>query len=292
MDKEQKVQRHWLRLAARVARLAVTQPHRTVNLVTQSYDALARGYDHAWTQHMRDLTVNLVDEMGVGPGAQCLDLTCGTGFITSLLAQRAGRSATGVDASAGMLEVARQTHPDCTFIHADVVNHLRTLPPRSVDVITCGWGLGYTQPLSVLFHVARVLRPGGRVAIIDNSLFSLLEVVWTSVLVFAERPEALQHVMRVRFLPGHRWLCMMLRGLGLRVVTGWSGSRTYHVADGYAAIARLRETGAAAGFEFAADPGLEVPIFNRFAQVLQQRHAGPNGVPITHRYLAAIGERA
>jgi hypothetical protein len=158
-------------------------------------------------------------------------------------------------------------------------------------VITCGWGLGYSRPVSVIRHAARVLRPGGRIGIIDNSLFSLAEVLWASTLAFAENPDALTHVMRVRFLPNSASLATIMRLHGLAVSHASDGSRTYFVPDGESAIARMTATGAAAGFEFAADDACRDQIFRRFAEILESRYKTQRGVPITHRYLTAIGTR-
>ena len=283
--------RRWLCLAARVARLALAQPRPTAELVEASYDAIAAGYDAAWTDHMRGLALEMLDRLAVPQGAECVDLACGTGFMTGELARRSGRRAVGVDASAGMLDVARHERgSDADFVQADAAEYLASQPAASADVVTCGWGLGYTRPWRVVRRAARVLRPGGRLGIIDNSLFSLAEVIGDSVRAFAERPEALVHVMKVRFLPGRRTLAAMMRAAGLRVLASWGGSKTYYVPTGRAAIERLTATGAAAGFESAADPDLRDAVFARFAEIIEARRT-QRGIPITHRYLAAIGEK-
>ncbi len=284
--------RQWVRFATRALRLGLSRHDPTPGLVRQSYDRIAPGYDDAWTGHMRRFSLELLDRLAPRSKARCLDLTCGTGFITGELARRCGGEVLGVDASPGMLEGARREHGDrCEFVCADAVGFLRSLPAGSFDVVTCGWGLGYTRPLKVVREAARVLRPGGYLAIIDNTLFSLAEVLWSSILAFAEQPEALAHVMRVRFLPHSSVLAAMMRMCGLRVRAAWDGSKTYHVADGREAIARLTATGAAAGFEFAADPARRDAIFDRFAEIIERRSSTPQGIPITHRYLAAIGEK-
>jgi SAM-dependent methyltransferase len=219
-----------------------------------------------------------------------VDLTCGTGFVTGQLADRTGGHVVGVDSSAGMLEIARRNQGEqCTFIQADAVEYLRSLPPHSVDVIICAWGLGYSRPWHMVYEIARVLRLGGRVGIIDNTLFSLAEVLWASCLAFAETPTALTHAMRVRFLPGSWSLALLMRAAGLAVRRAWDGSKTYHVPDGQAAIERLTATGAAAGFEFAAGPDDHEAVFDRFAQIMEEKYKSADGIPITHRYLAAIG---
>lgn len=281
--------RHWGQLAFRTVRLLLRQPGRTADLVTASYDHIAAGYDEAWTSHMHSLSLRMLDKLAPPAGATCLDLTCGTGFIASELARRTGGDVTGVDASEGMLTEARRKHGDsCRFVHADALDFLRRQPTASFDVVTCGWGLGYTRPLLVLRQVARILRPGGRVGIIDNSLFSLAGVLWASLQSFAETPTALRHAMRVRFLPHSLALAAMMRHVGLGVQHRADGAKTYHVPTGQAALERLTATGAAAGFEFATDDAHRETVFARFAEIMDA--GGTNeGVAITHRYLQAVG---
>jgi len=284
--------RKWLRLVARALRLQVVRPHQTSGLVCRSYDRVADGYDDAWTHHMRGFSLDMLDRLAPERGATCLDLTCGTGFVAGELARRAAGQVTGVDSSSGMLDVARERLGDkCMFVRADVVEYLCRCPRRSFDVVTCGWGLGYTRPWTVVHEATRVLRPGGRLGIIDNTLFSLSGVLWASALAFAERPAALAHVMNVRFLPASWFLAILMRAAGLAMRSTWDGAHTYHASDGQAALARLTATGAAAGFEFAADEANHDAVFSRFAEIMEQRYQGQSGIPITHRYLGAVGQK-
>lgn len=289
---QDRLRRRWGALLWRVAKLLWRSPQRTADLVTASYDQHAHTYDTAWTDHMRGLSLKMLDVLAPPAGAKCIDLTCGTGFITAELTRRTGGRATGVDASAGMLEQARRNRGGmCDFVQADVLAFLRRQPGKSVDVITCGWGLGYSRPLAVVREMARILRPGGCVGIIDNTLFSLAGVLWTSMKTFAERPDALQHAMRVRFLPNSLSLAMLMRLAGLGVRKRFDGAKTYYVPDGQSAIDRLTATGAAAGFEFAAAGDDHDAIFARFAELLSAG-ATPRGVAVTHRYLACIGGKS
>lgn len=284
--------KRWLQLAARVLRLLVSPPHTTPELVRRSYDRVAEGYDNAWTHHMRAYSLDMLDRLQPTAGSICLDLTCGTGFITDELARRTSQAVTGVDASREMLAVARRRRgSQATYIQSDIVQYLRQCPQGSFDCVTCGWGLGYLRPWAVVREATRVLRPGGRIGIIDNTLFSLSGVLWASVLAFTERPEALVHVMQVRFLPASWALAALMRAAGLAVLSTWDGAHTYRVPNGQSALDRLTATGAAAGFEFAADEENHDAVFARFAEIMEHRHRHQDGIPITHRYLGAVGQK-
>ncbi len=284
--------KHPIRMGARVAKLLLSRGDDHAAWVTRSYDRIGPGYNAAWTDHMRHLTDELIDRLEVQPGHAVLDLTCGTGYATRRLAALAGRRTVGVDASEGMLAQARaECAEPCEFVHADILDYLATVPDATYDRVACCWGLGYSKPLRVLRQVRRVLKPGGRVGVIDNTLFSLREVLWASVLTFMEQPEKLQHVMTFRFLAGRRHLAAWYRLARLRPLCGWSGAKRYTVGSGAEAIERLRATGAAAGFEYASADRDAADVFARFAEILERRHRKDGALPIVHRYLAGIAAR-
>lgn len=282
--------RHPFRFAGRVGYLYLFGGNRTGELVERSYDGISGGYDESWTEHMRDKTEELIGQLGLTAGDKAMDLTCGTGYATKLLVERTREKVVGVDVSAGMLAQAKERCGSAgEFVQGDILEYLKSVPAESFDAVTCCWGLGYSKPLSVLRQVKRVLKPGGKVGIIDNSFFSLKEVMKCSVQAFVERPGALENLMRFRFLMGSRQLGVWFRLAGLKRQALWNGSKSYTVGSGVEAIERLQATGAAAGFEFAAKESESDEIYRRFAEILEQRFLKDYSITITHRYLAGIG---
>ena len=278
-----------LKMFLQVLKLFFSENNQTETLVQKSYDHISTGYDETWTHHMRDLTSVLIDKLDIQPNQTVIDLTCGTGYATQRIAEKAGIKVIGVDNSSGMLEQARQNCSEsCEFIHSDILEYLKTLPSESLDSVTCCWGLGYSKPLKVLRQIKRILKKNGKVGIIDNTLFSLREVMYCSTLAFMEQPEKLENLMKFRFLMGKRHLWTWLRLAGLKPSTVWGGSKSYTAESGIKAIERLRATGAAAGFEYASNDESSEEIFSRFAEILEQKYMSDNGIPITHRYLGGI----
>lgn len=108
------------------------------------------------------------DWLNIPPGGVALDVGCGPGNVTAALARAAGPDglALGIDISEPMLAraVSAQAGPQVGFLRADA----QRLPLRdeAVDVVVSIAMLQLTpQPSTTLAEMARVLRPGGRMAV-------------------------------------------------------------------------------------------------------------------------------
>ena len=91
-----------------------------------------------------------------------MDLACGTGILCEILHQK-GISASGMDFSAGMIDIARAGNPD---IHYDVADMITYRPDAQFDLVTCtGDALNHIAKLSdverIFENVYHYLAPGG-----------------------------------------------------------------------------------------------------------------------------------
>jgi demethylmenaquinone methyltransferase / 2-methoxy-6-polyprenyl-1,4-benzoquinol methylase len=125
------------------------------------YDLMNRVMTAGLDQRWRRLAVWLV----VRPGDRVLDACCGTGDL-ALAARDAGADVVGLDFSQPMLERARRKGPELEWVHGDVL----ALPfeDASFDAATVGFGVRNVDDLDRgIAELARVLRPGGRLAILE-----------------------------------------------------------------------------------------------------------------------------
>jgi demethylmenaquinone methyltransferase / 2-methoxy-6-polyprenyl-1,4-benzoquinol methylase len=105
------------------------------------------------------------------PGAQVLDLCCGTGDMTLALRRRAGKSQlkiVGADFSHAMLQRAHEKSRGSSlcWVEADAL-HL-PFPAASFDLLTSAFGFRNLADYDAgLREIARVLRPGGECGILD-----------------------------------------------------------------------------------------------------------------------------
>lgn len=145
----------------REGRLASDEVRSLFDRIAPVYDAMNRvmtaGLDRSW----RRLTVEAV----VQPGDRVLDACCGTGDL-AVGAEREGGIVTGLDFSPRMLERARGKSETVTWIEGDLLE----LPFEngSFDAATVGFGVRNVADLEAgLAELHRVLRPGGRLAILE-----------------------------------------------------------------------------------------------------------------------------
>ena len=134
--------------------------------VREMFDAIAPRYDLV----NRIMTFRLdvrwrrrtVRGLALPAGSTVLDLAAGTGDLCIDL-REAGLTPISMDLSYGMLTADRSGAPR---VQADILR--LPVPDGSVDGVTCGFALRNLTDLDSFFvELARVVRPGGRIALLD-----------------------------------------------------------------------------------------------------------------------------
>jgi ubiquinone/menaquinone biosynthesis C-methylase UbiE len=103
------------------------------------------------------------------PGERLLDLCCGQGVFTRLLAEKGPAHVLAVDASAKLIAAAKARgpqRPNIRYVVADARN-LGGLADGSFDAAACLMAVQDLDPIEPVFReMARALRPGGRAVVV------------------------------------------------------------------------------------------------------------------------------
>jgi demethylmenaquinone methyltransferase / 2-methoxy-6-polyprenyl-1,4-benzoquinol methylase len=207
------------------------------------YDRMNRvmtaGLDARWRARAADLAA-------VGAGGKALDIACGTGDLSVELASRVGErgEVVGCDFAERMLELARLKAPAVRFEQANALD----LPyaDGEFDAATVGFGARNFADLERgLSEMARVVRPGGRVVVLEITTpqrppLSWFYRVWFDRIVpvlgrLTGQADAYSYLpSSVRRFPNPEALAALMAGVGLvriRWVLTGGGIIAIHVGE-------------------------------------------------------------
>jgi demethylmenaquinone methyltransferase / 2-methoxy-6-polyprenyl-1,4-benzoquinol methylase len=135
---------------------------RIAGLYDRMNSVMTAGLHHQWRRRAADLA-------GLAPGGRALDVATGTGDLALELATRVvpGGEVVGVDFSEKMLELARaKAGPPVRFESGNAL--ALDYPDAAFDAATVGFGARNFSDLERgLSEMARVVRPGGRVVVLE-----------------------------------------------------------------------------------------------------------------------------
>lgn len=158
-----------------------TSNHRWVDVdraaVVRRYDRLARYITLIdWLFFIPPtFRRNAVEWLALKPGERVLEIGCGTGRNLPFLRTGVGDTGHvyGVDISSGMLTKARELCAQSHWSNVDLVERdaAEYTPPEPLDAVVFGFSYN-TMPhhQAVLNHAWSLLRPGGRLVIMDGKL--------------------------------------------------------------------------------------------------------------------------
>ncbi len=138
--------------------------------IQKQYDRLANIYDLRWRNYIINTLTFLHNWEKIQPQAMILDVACGTGeFERLLLEKNPTQKIIGIDISEKMLDLARQKYDAFSNVEFQQAS-VHSLPFDSdyFDVVVCANSFHFfDQPQLALQEMKRVVKPNGKVIILD-----------------------------------------------------------------------------------------------------------------------------
>lgn len=157
--------------------------------VRAMFSAIARSYDlnnrlHSLWQDQRWRKI-AVKAAQVQPGNIVADIACGTGDLTEAFAKTDASKIIGLDFTPAMLDIAEHKRTTRKLPNPGRISYAEAdaqdlpLETSSIDVLSIAFGIrNVKDPLLALAEFARVLRPGGRLVILEFDRPKLAPVRW------------------------------------------------------------------------------------------------------------------
>jgi ubiquinone/menaquinone biosynthesis C-methylase UbiE len=176
---------------------AMPQTPASVALATDlpEYAPMLAAYHRAHAAELRAM----IGDLPVRAGDHVLDMPCGDGAYTVLLAEKVGSdgSVVGVDLSEAYLAMAR-AHADQSAVAArscfqagDIA--ALSFDDNTFDLIWCAQSMySLPDPLGALRELRRVVRPGGTVSVFENDTLHQILLPWPAELELAVRQAQLR----------------------------------------------------------------------------------------------------
>lgn len=153
----------------------------------EGWNARASAYNDYTGQVTSRAIPALLDMAEIAPGNRVLDLCCGTGRAAGA-AGALGAQAEGIDVSPAMVDAAQEAFSNQIFEVGDA----EAIPRQdeTFDAVICSFGLMHVaSPEVMLSEIARVLKPGGRLALshwIGPPESPLFRVVFGTIMKLAD----------------------------------------------------------------------------------------------------------
>ena len=127
------------------------------------WDKQSAGYDEFFGPITGRVVAPLLDAAGVEAGSRVLDVASGPGYVAVHAAAR-GATVIGIDVAEAMIALARLRNPDLVFRRGDA--EALAFEDAAFDAVVANFLLLHLgRPERALAELARVLAPGGRVAL-------------------------------------------------------------------------------------------------------------------------------
>jgi SAM-dependent methyltransferase len=160
----------------------------------------------------------------------------------------------------------------------------------SADVVVCAWAVCYSHPARILRQVARILRPGGHVVIIETKADALETLRHALEAVLATDPSMMTRVVHVSLPSGPQVLRRWFDRAGLQPGVLREGAQALPWNTAEQMVTWVERSGAAAGFRNAVKPSRQDEARGLLHTELSNRLTADPALRLRHTFVVGVAQ--
>lgn len=205
----------------------------------EAWEHAASDWAYLFEPYARDAVEAVFDLVGVDSDTRLLDVACGAGSALGR-ASRRGAAVAGLDASAGLLEIAARRAVGADLVHGDMFD----LPwgESSFDVVASFNGI-WGGCEAALAEMARVCRPGGRIGLTYWGAPERLDLLSYFMTVGAAGPGVSEEIVSLAAINAPGAAELILAGAGFEEISFGTTQAILEFGDDEIAWRALRSPG-------------------------------------------------
>lgn len=266
---------------------------------TSDYNMAAATYDSYYLKYFGKKSLEMWEKLPVKEGQKVLDLACGTGFFSHLLANKVGEHGKvfAVDLSDAMLQcnkdkAAINGFSNITFKQCEAVSFLSKLSDNSIDGIVCAWGLRYIDHKRFFQEFDRVLKPGGFLGLIEERIGTFEKVTSIFREVILDHPDIMVKNIVEQCLPlGKDYLVETFCKNKFEVEEVWEDNMSIPFKNGTEIAKYVIGSGISAGVIDALDRELLPQFSETFISYADKESLPERGLTVKHDFCALVATK-
>jgi hypothetical protein len=175
------------------------------------------------------------------------------------------------------------------FRVADVLEELKRVPPRSLDVAVLTWLIGYVGCDEIFPLLKQALRPGGQVGFVAHLDRSPLVPIEVFEEIIRKEPQSLLKAVKFKFPKDKDETERHLRAWGLETEWIRQSSFSFVCHTGREVYDHVMKSGAGTTLYYSLKPSERSRLAEEFVRRIEERYAGLPEITIVHEYVVGIG---
>lgn len=195
------------------------------------------------------------------------------------------------DAKYCQKKISKFSNLEINIQKGDMIKFMEGIPNESIDIVVCGWAICYTNPTIFMREVNRVLKPNGKVGIIETRSDSEQLLMRAFEEVLCENPSYLKKYIKIELPSNDKVIEKWFLKEKFHQVYVWEGEEVLPCENASDAIEWILRSGAASGFLDVLDSLRQREILTHIEKKMDVLLKEDTNNKLSHTYVAGIAKK-